>query len=128
MSDEDYISWTGWNKEQFQDMFGYFVEMHDSSNRDKRTALAMFWVKLKTGLSFGQMCSLFNLHPVQQNQRVADAVHTISEQLAKFFVPEHLGVESLTMYSMKSCICYCKLSRIPIKTTKNPIILITLLN
>ena len=100
MSDEDYISWTGWNKEQFQYMFGYLVEMRESSSRDKTTALAMFWVKLKTGLSFGQICSLFNLHPVQQNQRVADAIHTVSEQLPKFFVPEHLGVESLTMYSM----------------------------
>ena len=77
-------------------MLGYYVEMRDSSNRDKTTALAMFWLKLKTGLSFGQICSLFNLHPVQQKQRVADAIHTVSEQLVKFFVPEHLGVESLT--------------------------------
>ena len=70
--------------------------MRDSSNRDNTTALAMFWVKLKTGLSFGQICSLFKLHPVELKQRVSDAIHTVSEQLAKFFVPEHLGVESLT--------------------------------
>ena len=95
MSDEDYISWTGWNKEQFQDMLGYLLEMRDSSNRDKTTAFAMFWVKLKTGLSFGQICSLSDLHPVQQKQRVADAIHTASEQLGKLFVSEHLGVESL---------------------------------
>ena len=81
-------------------MLGYLVEIRDSSNRDKTTALAMYWVKLKTGMSFCQICSLFNLHPVQQKQRVADAIHTVSEQLAKFFVPEHLGVERLTMYSI----------------------------
>ena len=104
MSDEDYISLTGWNKEQFKNMLGYLVEMRDSSNRDKTTALAMFWVKLKTGLFFGQIWFLINLHPIQQKQRVADVIHTVSEQLAKLFVPHHLGVESLTMYSMYSVI------------------------
>lgn len=83
MSDEDYITWTGWNKAQFNNMLDYLVDMRSTSVRDKSSALAMFWVKMKTGVSFGQICTLFNLHPVQQLPRVADAIHTVSDQLAK---------------------------------------------
>ena len=96
MSDEDFITWTGWNKEQFNNMLDYLVDMRSTTNRDKTSALAMFWVKMKTGLSFGQIATLFNLHPVQQLSCVAVAIHSVEEQLTKHFVPYHIGVDSLT--------------------------------
>ena len=51
MSDEDYITWTGWNKAQFNNMLDYLVDMRSTTNRNKTSALAIFWVKMKTGLS-----------------------------------------------------------------------------
>ena len=97
MSDEDYITWTGWNKEQFNNMLDDLVDMRSTTNRDNTSLLAMFWVKMKTGLSFGQITTLFNLHPVQQLSCVAVAIHhSVEEQLVKHFVPNHIGVDSLT--------------------------------
>ena len=38
MSDEDYITWTGWNKEQFNNMLDDLVDMRSTTNRDNTSA------------------------------------------------------------------------------------------
>ena len=90
-------------------MLDYLVDMRRTTNRDKTLALAMFWVKIKTGLSFGQIATLFNLHPVQQLSCVAVAIHSVEEQLMKHFVPNHIGVDSLTReYAMTYATTYAR--------------------
>ncbi|CAF3981242.1 unnamed protein product [Rotaria sordida] len=62
LTDEDYLAWTGWNKQQFEDMFTLISpDIRTSFNRDAKNTLAMFWIKLKTNLSFRQIGSLFNI-------------------------------------------------------------------
>ena len=69
---------TGWSKEQFETMLDNLVDMRSTANRDKTSS--MVWVEMKTGLSFGQIATLFNLHPVHQLSCVAVAIHSVEEQ------------------------------------------------
>ncbi|CAM4857914.1 unnamed protein product [Rotaria socialis] len=70
MSNEDYLTWTGWTKEQFEHMFMLILShIRSSSNREARNALAMFWIKLKTNLSFRQIGSLFNISGDYENRQ-----------------------------------------------------------
>ena len=61
-TDQDCLVWTGWTRSQFQSMLDCLQITQDSVQRDKITALLIFWVKLKTGfnLSFQQIESLLN--------------------------------------------------------------------
>jgi hypothetical protein len=62
MSDEDYEAWTGWKKNQFESMLKELTPyLRPSINREPIDALAIFWIKLKTNLSFRQIGSLFNI-------------------------------------------------------------------
>ena len=96
LTNEDFVTWTRWTKIQFDKMLDYLVPMGNTSNGNKISALAMFWIKIKTGLSFGQICTLLNLEPTKQLTCVATTIHSVSEQLAKYFVPEYLGVGSIS--------------------------------
>ena len=61
LSNEDYEAWTGWKKDQFQHMLQEVTPyLRSSTNRNPIDALAIFWIKLKTNLSFRQTRSLFN--------------------------------------------------------------------
>ncbi|CAF1476298.1 unnamed protein product, partial [Rotaria sordida] len=45
LNDEDYLAWTGWTKEQFDNMYQIIApDLHSSSNRHIRNALAIFWI------------------------------------------------------------------------------------
>ena len=58
-SDFDCQTWTGWTKQQFEEMVPYLCDsMKCNSNRDLHGALLTFWVKLKTNLSFQQIGSI----------------------------------------------------------------------
>ena len=61
LSKEDYEAWTGWKKDQFQCMLQEVTPyLRSSTNRNLIDALAIFWIKLKTNVSFRQTGSLFN--------------------------------------------------------------------
>ena len=98
MSNEDYLAWTGWNKEQFESMF-VLVRPHiqTSCNREARNALAMFWIKLKTNLSFRQINSLFNISGDGENRRkvVSRSFDSICQVLTDVLVPKYLGISHL---------------------------------
>jgi len=72
--------------------------MNSSCNREARNALAIFWVKIKTNLSFSQIGSLFNFKGNSESRRkhVADCFDEVRILLARDFVPLHLGVAHLT--------------------------------
>eukprot|EP00732_Lithocolla_globosa_P003990 Lithocolla_globosa_v1_NODE_3443_length_1667_cov_3.710918.p1 type:complete len:472 gc:universal NODE_3443_length_1667_cov_3.710918:1499-84(-) len=98
MTDCDYNLWTGWTKSQFDDMVLELKGINNSHVRSKREALGMFWVKLKTDLSFAQIASLFNLKDPNEGGRltVSRAVHSVAESLNNDFVPQHLGVDHIS--------------------------------
>jgi hypothetical protein len=104
LNDEDYLSWTGWNKEQYDDMYNLIApHLRSSFNGDVRNALAIFRIKLKTNLSFRQIGSLFNIqgNDEDRRKRAADAFDSVRKCLIDNFVPRHLGVEHLTMMDAK---------------------------
>ena len=55
--------------------------LRSSSNRHIRNALAMFWIKLKTNLSFRQIGSVFNIpgNSEDRRKRAADAFDSVRQ-------------------------------------------------
>ncbi|CAF3419459.1 unnamed protein product [Rotaria sp. Silwood2] len=104
LNDEDYLTWTGWTKAQFDNMFDIISPyLRSSSNRNTRNALAMFWIKLKTNLSFRQIGSVFNIpgNSEDRRKRAADAFDSVRQCLIEKFVPRHLGVQHLAREDAK---------------------------
>ncbi|CAF1384160.1 unnamed protein product [Didymodactylos carnosus] len=101
---EDYLIWTGWTKDQFDNMYNIISpHLRSSSNRHIRNALAVFWIKLKTNLSFRQIGSMFNIpgNGEDRRRRAADAFDSVRQCLVENFVPRHLGVQHLTREDAK---------------------------
>ena len=96
---EDYEAWTGWTKEEFDHMFEQIsMHFHSSLNRTSRNAFAIFWIKVKTNLSFRQIGSLFNFPGDMESRRrrAADTFDSVTELLLTYFVPNHLGIGHIT--------------------------------
>lgn len=99
LSDDDYLTWTGWNIAQFNVMLDMLSQsLRSSCNREPRNALAMFWVKAKTNFSFSQIGSLFNYTGDSDNRRkrVADTFDSVRSLLIRNFVPLYLGTSHLS--------------------------------
>ena len=99
LTEEDYLAWTGWIKDQFDDMVSLISPyLRSSSNRHIRNSVGMFWIKLKTSLSFRQIGSLLNVLGDSENRRkrAADAFDSIRLWVVEHFVPRHLGVRHLS--------------------------------
>ncbi|CAF2141157.1 unnamed protein product [Rotaria magnacalcarata] len=79
------------------------VTLRSSSNRTSRNALAIFWIKIKTNLSFRQIGSLFNISGNSDTRRlrVADAFDSVRELFIKYFVSKHLGIGHITIDDAK---------------------------
>ncbi|CAF1551245.1 unnamed protein product [Rotaria magnacalcarata] len=104
LTDEDYQAWTGWTKEQFNLMFQYISShLRSSSNRTSRNAFAIFWIKLKTNLSFRQIGSLFNMigDSELRRKRASDTLDSVRELLILHFVSAHLGIGYITIDEAK---------------------------
>ena len=102
---EDYEAWTGWSKEQFDDMFKELsLFLRPSPNRTSRNTLAIFWIKVKTNLSFRQIGSLFNMPGNLDNRRLpaAAAFNSVRELFVNHFVPEHLGAGHISVDDAKT--------------------------
>ena len=105
LTNEDYQAWTGWTKEQFNLMFQYISShLRSSVNRTTRNAFAIFWIKLKTNLSFRQIGSLFNMpgDSESRRKRATDAFDSVRELLISHFVSKHLGVGHITVDDAKT--------------------------
>ena len=80
LSDDDYLTWAGWNMAQFDIMLDMISSsLRSSCNREPRNALAVFWIKAKTNLSLSQIRSLFNYAGDCENRRkrVADTCDSV---------------------------------------------------
>ncbi|CAF1547319.1 unnamed protein product [Adineta ricciae] len=122
LTDEDYEAWRGWTIEQFDQMFDQIsMYLHSSYNRTSRNAFAIFWIKVKTNLSFRQIDSLFNFDGDMESRqrRTAEAFDSVAQLMLTHFVPNHLSIghitqklsaQSLTGFKMGNTIQLEKLS------------------
>ena len=77
--------------------------LSSSSNRHILNTLAIFWIKLKTNLSFRQIGSMSNIpgNGEDQHKRAANAFDSVRQCLIEKFVPHHLGAVHLTRESAR---------------------------
>ena len=101
-TDQDCLVWTGWTRSQFQSMLDCLQTTQDSCQRDKSTALLIFWVKLKTGLSFQQIASLLNKNTESGLKMVSRAFRTITSDLDENFAPQFITCNHITRYKASS--------------------------
>ena len=94
-TDATFAAWTGWTKEQFMSMHDA-LEVRQSSQRCTYTSLAIFWIRLKTALSYSQIATLFDISTdVDGLMSISRTIHSVADSLNKHFVPYHLGVGHL---------------------------------
>ena len=105
VSSEDYETWTGWTKSQFDSIFqevsGF---LRSSENRTSRNAMTIFRIKVKTNLLFRQIGSLFNMGDDSEMSKVRTS-HTfdsVRELLVKHFVSKWLGIGHLKAEDTKA--------------------------
>ena len=69
-----------------------------SCNSEARNALAMFWIKLKTNLSFKQIGFLFNISGDGENRRkvVSRSFDSVCQVLTDVLVPKYLRISHLS--------------------------------
>ena len=85
-------------------MFKYISKyLRSSSNRTFRKAFAIFWIKLKTTLTFHQIGSLFSMSGdlESRRKRAADAFDSVRELLIRYFAPKYLGVGHISIDDAK---------------------------
>ena len=99
LTDDDYLSWTGWTLEQLKSMALLIApQMRSSKHRSPFEAVCLFWTKLKTNLSFRQIGTLFKIDTQEASirRRVEDTFHTVLDNLNEILVPKYLGLTHLS--------------------------------
>ncbi len=69
------------------------TSLKKSYNRTKRTAIALFFTKMRLGLSHRVLATLFSIGSVRMTSRI---FHQAREALLKDFVPHFMGVGHIT--------------------------------
>ena len=99
LSDSEFQLWTGWQKENINNMLGYLRDMRDTNVRNKINALGIFWLKLKTDLSYDQISALFGF---KHKSNIQIIIESVRNNLNKYFVPSYLYPEHLSRQMAKS--------------------------
>lgn len=107
LDDEELKDWTGWTKSDLTSMLQTILSsnsMRDSKHRSIADALIMFWIKLKSNLSYSQIGTLFNydLSSEDRRKRVSEACDAIQYALLNYFVPRFLGLGHLNRSELLS--------------------------
>ena len=92
IEDDDYTSLLGVSKEHFTILADSMNLIRNSSSRSVRTCLAVFLMKLKTGLPNKVLSILFRL----KRHHVQRIIHSARHSLITEFVPKHLGFEHIS--------------------------------
>ena len=83
-SDDDYISWSGWTLDLLKSVTLLIASrMQTSKHRSPFEVVCLFWKKLKTNLSFGQIGRLFKIDTQEAivGRLVKDIFHTVLANL-----------------------------------------------
>lgn len=91
LNEEDCMTLTGIRKTQFDNLATYLSPLRNTAVRSVITCLAVFLVKLRTGLSKNIISVLFSLKTPQIQRLVA----SVRDLLVSEFVPAHLGLSRI---------------------------------
>ena len=98
-NDDDYTAWIGWTLDQLKSMTSLVAPRMCYSNcRSPFEAVYLFWTRLKTNLSFGQIGTLFKMD-TQENcirQRIEDTFHGVLACLNETLTSEFLVMTHLS--------------------------------
>ena len=92
LSDNDYHTLTGLSKDQFDDLFGYVRTINSTKVRSPRTCLAIYLLKLRSGMSNKVLSSLFGL----SKYVIRRSVKAARRSLLVSFVNEHIGFQHVS--------------------------------
>lgn len=98
-ADEDYSLLFGISRQHFIELLAIIQkdrQLKDSVNRSAKTALGIFLMKLRLGLSQEVIGVMFRL----TQQKVSSTFWRVAALLEKEFVPQHLGYQSLRRDSL----------------------------
>ena len=72
--------------------------MRSSKHRSPSEAVCLFWMKLKTNISFRQIGTLYKIDTQEASirQRVEDTFHVVLDTLNEILVPKYLGLTHLS--------------------------------
>ena len=89
-----------WLEQGMFAMLQYLQHTKSSCNRNQSTALLIFWIKLKTNLSFQQIASLLRKNDESGRKMVSRAFRTVANELA----PENIDRISIKLRRKNHCI------------------------
>jgi len=93
LTPQDYWNLTGLSLEHFNILHGIIHhKIHNSQNRSTRTAQAILLMKLRTGLSYTTLATLFAL----SKDVIKWSVHCIRRAIMSEFVPRYLGLDHMS--------------------------------
>ena len=98
-NDDDYISWTGWTLDQLKSMVLLIaLRMRSSKYRLPFEAVCVFWMKLKTNLSFRQIGTFYkiDIQEASIRRRGEDTFHAVLDTLNEMLVPKYLRLTHLS--------------------------------
>ena len=92
MTDDQYMDLIGMNQSQFTELCASIKSLRNTATRSIRTCMAVFFMKLRTGLPNSILAVLFRLKPFQ----VRRIVESARVSLMTDFVPLHLGFNHIS--------------------------------
>ena len=92
LSDDDYHTLTGISKDQFNDLVGYVHNINNTKLRSPRTCLAIYLLKLRSGMSNKVLSSLFGV----SKYIIRRSVKAARRCLRGTFVNENVGFQHIT--------------------------------
>ena len=92
LDDSDYKILTGLSKDKFEDLTYYVKSIRNTPSRSARTSLAIFLMKLKSGMSNRLLSILLNI----SKYSIRRAVSSVRKTLAATFVPHFLGFNHIS--------------------------------
>lgn len=92
LSNDEYVTLTGFNKDQFHEITESLTSLKNSAVRSIRTSVATFLLKLRTGLSNKMISVLIGL----QEPQIQRIIYSVRTAFMTDFVPGNLGFEHIS--------------------------------
>lgn len=97
LKDSDFLNLTGITKENFEDLISHVKSIRQTKNRSIRTCIALFLVRLRTGMSYRMLSTLFNIGKTG----IRRAIATARKELSINFTPKYLGFQHISRQDIK---------------------------
>lgn len=97
LKDSDFLNLTGISKENFEDLLSHVKSIRQTKNRSTRTCIALLLVRLRTGMSYRMLSTLFNIGKTG----IRRAIATARKELSINFTPKYVGFQHITRQDIK---------------------------